>query len=138
MAHRLKMTVPGRPEYVGTVRIAVSHAASRAGFDIEALEDIKVAVSEACTNIICHAHVDSDYSYDVTLELHESKITISIQDSGAGFGMEDYVEPDPSEAKGSGLGIFIIRALMDEVEIQSELGSGTDIRMTKYLKQKPV
>ena len=138
MVDRLKMNVPGRPEYVGTVRIAIAHAASRAGFDIEAIEDIKVAVSEACTNIVCHAHDNSDSSYDVTMDLEETKITISIHDSGSGFGLDDYVEPDPGEVKGSGLGIFIIRALMDEVDIQSELGAGTDIRMTKYLKEKHV
>jgi len=138
MTHRLKMNVPGCPEYVGTVRIAIAHAASRVGFDIEAIEDIKVAVSEACNNIICHAHDDPDFNYEVHMDLEDSKVTILIKDNGSGFGLENYIEPDPQEAKGNGLGIFIIKALMDEVDIHSELGLGTDIRMTKYLKLKTV
>jgi len=136
MTDRLKMSIPGKPEYVGTIRIAIAHAVSRLGYDIEAIDDIKVAVSEACTNIICHAHEDPNFTYDVELEIEESKITVLISDSGSGFGMDDYVEPIPGESRGSGLGIFIIRALMDEVEIQSELGAGTDIRMTKYLRKQ--
>jgi serine/threonine-protein kinase RsbW len=136
MTDRLKMNIPGKPEYVGTIRIAIAHAVSRLGYDIEAIDDIKVAVSEACTNIICHAHKNREFTYDVELEIEETKITIIIKDSGMGFGLDDYVEPVPGESKGSGLGIFIIKALMDEVDIQSELGAGTDIKMTKYLKEK--
>jgi len=135
MADRLKMSVPGTPEFVGTVRIAVAHTASRAGFDIEAIEDIKVAVSEACTNIICHAHDDLEFSYDVAVEIEETKISVIISDTGVGFGLEEYKEPVLGEASGGGLGIFIIKALMDEVDIHSEVGTGTDIIMTKYLKR---
>ena len=137
MTDRLTMAVPGKPEYVGTVRMAVAHVASSIGFDIEAIDDIKVAVSEACTNIICHAHGGGAFMYDVIIDLEESrKITVTVKDTGVGFGMEDYVEPVPGESSGSGLGIFIIRALMDEVDIQSIPGKGTNILMAKYLGAK--
>jgi serine/threonine-protein kinase RsbW len=136
MTDRLKMIVPGKPEYVGTVRIATAHIASRVGFDIEAIEDIKVAVSEACTNIICHAHEDPNFSYEVSVEPDDAGISILISDKGVGFGLNEYKEPVPGETKESGLGIFIIKALMDEVDIHSEIGSGTDIRMTKYLEKR--
>lgn len=140
MNDRLTMIVPGKPEYVGTVRIAASHVASRAGFDIEAIEDIKVAISEACTNIVCHSHENVDFTYSVELELEPegNKFSITVKDEGVGFGVDDYVEPVPGEERESGLGIFIIRALMDEVDISSELGVGTKICMTKYLRSTPV
>lgn len=134
MNDRLKLNVPCKPEYVGTVRIAAAHVASRAGFDIEAIEDIKVAISEACTNIICHSHEGPEVSYDVVLELEETKFSITVKDGGVGFGIENYVEPVPGEENGGGLGIFIIRALMDEVDISSELGVGTMIYMSKHLQ----
>ena len=134
MTDLLKLSVPGKPEYVGTVRMAVSHIAANAGFDIEAIDDIKVAVSEACTNIICHSHKHSDYSYDVIVEREEKKLTISVVDYGIGFETDDYVEHVPGETRGSGMGIFIVKALMDEVDIQSTIGEGTNIRMTKYLQ----
>ena len=138
MNDRLTMNVPGKPEYVGTVRIAAAHVASRAGFDIEAIEDIKVAISEACTNIVCHSHENLDFTYDVELELEDAKILITVKDEGVGFGVDDYVEPVPGEEREGGLGIFIIRALMDEVDICSEIGVGTKIRMTKFLRSTPV
>ena len=135
MTDRFALNVPGKPEYVGTVRMTVAHVASRAGFDIEAIEDIKVAVSEACTNIVQHSHTDEDFAYDVVLELEEDKkLMITVKDTGVGFGVEEYVEPVPGEPAESGLGIFIIRALMDEVDLHSEPGVGTKLHMTKYLQ----
>ena len=134
MNDRLILNVPCKPEYVGTVRIAAAHVASSAGFDIEAIEDIKVAVSEACTNIICHSHESPDVSYDVVLELEDEKLSITVRDKGVGFGLDDYIEPIPGEERERGLGIFIIKALMDEVDISSELGVGTNIYMVKHLQ----
>jgi len=133
---RLTMTVPGKAEYIGTVRIAVAHAAGQAGFDLEAIDDIKVAVSEACTNIVCHAHEGSDYNYEVILEVGEGAFSVTVRDFGAGFDPESYTEPDPGEVRSSGLGIFIIRTLMDEVDIESAPGSGATIHMTKRLRDK--
>jgi len=136
MADILKLSIPGKPEYVGTVRLAVSHVAASAGFDVEAIDDIKVAVSEACTNSICHSNHTSEYTYDVIIEREENRLTISVEDKGVGFKTESYVAPVPGETRGSGMGIFIVRALMDEVEIKSEVGIGTNIRMTKYLQSR--
>ncbi|MDR0853544.1 MAG: ATP-binding protein [Clostridiales Family XIII bacterium] len=131
MSDLLKLIVPGKPEYVGTVRLTLSSLASSVGFDIEAIEDIKVAVSEACTNIIRHAHEGEEYNYGVTCEVEDGKITISVEDDGRGYDVGQYEEPDLDEINEGGLGIFIIKALMDEVSITSEVGVGTHIKMTK-------
>jgi len=136
MTDILKISVPGKPEYVGTVRIAIAHIAAGIGFDIEAIDDIKVAVSEACTNIICHSHNHSNFSYDVIIEREEKSLVITVKDGGVGFETDEYIEPVPGETRGSGMGIFIVRALMDEVDIQSEVGVGTNIRMKKYLQSR--
>ena len=136
MVDRFTLNVPGKPDYVGTVRMTVAHIASRAGFDIEAIDDIKVAVSEACTNIIMHAHDDDAYNYEVLIELGEDVLAITVKDDGEGFGIEDYEPPTPGGSQGSGLGIFIIKAMMDEVDIQSEQGVGTTIRMSKRLQSQ--
>ena len=136
MADQLMMSVPGKPEYVGTVRIAVAHVASNAGFDIEAIDDIKIAVSEACTNIINHAHKCPEFSYDVILEVGEEGLTITVKDFGIGFNVENSTKPVSGEPQESGLGLFIIKALMDEVSINSAPGHGADIKMTRYLPDK--
>lgn len=133
MADLLKFSIPGKPEYVGVVRLAVSSVANRAGFDIEAIEDLKVAVAEACTNAILHGVTENCCNYDVELLVEENKLTIEIKDNGAGYNIEGYREPDISNPKEGGLGIFIIKSLMDEVDILSSTGKGTIIKMTKYI-----
>lgn len=139
MRDNFKLIVPGKPEYVGAVRLAISSLANNAGFDIEAIEDIKVAVSEACTNIVRHGNVnleeDSYVEYEVSCEIFNDRLSISVADDGAGYNTSNYQEPQlPSEEAG-GLGIFIIRALMDEVEVESEVGVGTHIKMIKYIQE---
>jgi serine/threonine-protein kinase RsbW len=106
--------------------------ANQAGFDIESIEDIKVAVSEACTNIITHSDI-GDLAYNVTCAIDTDKLEISVEDDGVGYDMKNYKEPDLEVPKEGGLGVFIIRALMDDVEVNSKQGAGTSIRMTKYL-----
>ncbi|MDR0852022.1 MAG: ATP-binding protein [Clostridiales Family XIII bacterium] len=135
MTDTLKLSVPVKPEYVGTVRLAISSLANKAGFDIEAIEDIKVAVSEACSNIVCHSTIDEDRLYNVICEIFSDRLSISVEDEGVGFDVNNIPEPDLSEHTGSGLGVFIIRALMDEVDVSSKVGSGTSIRMVKYLPE---
>lgn len=134
MSDILKLMVPGKPEYVRTVRLAVSSLADNAGFDIEAVEDIKVAVSEACSNIVCHGQQEEEeIFYKVICEILNDRIEILVEDEAGGYDISKYQEPTVGEIKEGGLGVFIIKALMDEVDILSELGVGTSIRMIKKL-----
>ena len=97
---------------------------------IDDIEDIKVAVSEACTNAIKHS---LDNKFGVTFEVLENGLAIEIQDNGKGCDVDCLGKPDLENPKENGLGIFIIQTLMDEVSIESENNKGTKIRMTKYL-----
>lgn len=131
MTDTLKLQLPGKPQYVSTVRMVIASLANSAGFDVEAIEDMKVAVSEACTNVVCHGAGDEEL-YEVTFELTDEQFCISVQDQGEGYDMNQYQEPNLDCPKEGGLGLFIIQTLMDEVESTSEPGKGTKIRMVKY------
>ena len=135
MTDLLKFSVPGKPEYVGMVRLAVSSLANCAGFDIEAVEDIKVAVSEACNNVVCHGAADYCDCYQVDCEIGDDRIIISVSDQAGGYELAKYQLPNLEDPNEGGLGIFIIKALMDEVDILSELGTGTCIKMVKYISR---
>lgn len=137
MKDNFKLVVPGKPEYVGAVRLAVSSLANNVGFDIEAIEDIKVAVSEACTNIVMHGDSGENgcVEYEVSCEICDESICICVEDSGPGYDTNQYKEPELPSVKEGGLGIFIIKALMDEVKVESEIGKGTQIRMVKYINE---
>jgi serine/threonine-protein kinase RsbW len=129
--------VPGKPEYVRTVRLAISSLAGCAGFDIEAVEDIKVAVSEACSNIVCHGIKEQNPAYEVSCEVLDDRIVICVVDQAGGYDVSGYREPAVGVLKEGGLGIFIIKALMDEVRILSEVGRGTRIQMIKLHPPAP-
>jgi serine/threonine-protein kinase RsbW len=133
MPDTLILSVPGKAEYVSTVRLAVSSLAAQSGFDVETIDDIKVAVSEACSNILCHSKIGDDGSYRVECTRHDGRIEITVADDGVGFDADSYETPDPDCLHAGGLGIYIIKALMDEVEVTSRDGAGAVIRMTKHI-----
>lgn len=126
----IKMEIASNPQYVSVVRLTTSGIANKIGFCLEDIEDIKVAVSEACTNAIKHS-LDNKFSVEYTI--FENGLTIGITDSGKGYDVNSIDEPNLEEPKESGLGLFIIQSLMDEVDIKSNVNYGTVIKMTKYL-----
>ncbi|HSQ90134.1 MAG TPA: ATP-binding protein [Romboutsia sp.] len=126
----IKMEITSNPEYVGIIRLTTSGIANKIGFSMDDIEDMKVAVSEACTNAIKHS--DDDVLY-IAFKILEDGITIEIQDKGKGYDIESIPQPDLNNPKESGLGLFIIQTLMDEVSIESKDNQGTTIKMTKYL-----
>ena len=126
----IKMEIASNPQYVSVIRLSTSGIANKIGFCLEDIEDIKVAVSEACTNAIKHS-LDNKFSVEYTI--FENGLTITIIDSGKGYDVDSIDVPNLEEPKESGLGLFIIQSLMDEVEIKSNINYGTVIKMTKYL-----
>ncbi len=135
MRDNFKFTVPGKPEYVRAVRMAIASLACNLGFDVEAIDDIKVAVSEACTNIVAHGcREGEDVEYEVTCELFDDRLSICVEDECGGYHIGSYKKPELPAEESGGLGLFIIESLMDEVNIESQVGVGTHIKMVKYIQ----
>ncbi|WP_053955180.1 ATP-binding protein [Inediibacterium massiliense] len=133
MGDHFSMSVPSKPEYVNVIRLTASAIACRMGFNIEQIEDIKVAIAEACTNAIKHGINNGEQNFKIEFLVDEEKIEIHVEDEGYGFLCSEIEEPDLSNPKEGGLGIFIIKSLMDDVQIMSSVGKGTKITMIKYL-----
>ena len=129
----MRFSVPGKPEYVSMIRLAVSSAANTAGFNIEEIDDIKIAVSEACTNVVCHGQLNENDVYEVICNIGENEFFISVEDKAGGYDVDEYKKPSIDELKPGGMGLYIIQALMDKVDIVSQVGQGTKIEMIKYL-----
>ncbi|MDR2133221.1 MAG: ATP-binding protein [Clostridiales Family XIII bacterium] len=133
MADVLKFMIPGKPEYVRTVRLAISSLAGSAGFDIEAVEDIMMAVSEACSNLVCHGVCARDASYEVSCEMFGDRIVIRVENSPDCCEEGENAERRPVSFREGGIGLNIIRTLMDEVDVLSDAGRGMRIQMIKYM-----
>lgn len=129
----IKLSVPNKPEYVSVIRLTATGIANRMGFDIEDIEDIKVAISEACTNAITHGACKDEENFYIDFFTDEKKLTISVYDNGRGCLTKNIKTPNLGELKEGGLGVFIIKSLMDDVEILPNNGRGTIIKMTKYV-----
>jgi serine/threonine-protein kinase RsbW len=134
----VNLNIPSSSEFVSIVRLAVSGIASRMQFTIEDIEDIKISVSEACTNSIQHGYKTDNPSNTIaiTLIIHDEKLEITVQDKGSGFDvskLDKTPSPQIEEDKmGLGLGLTFIKNLMDEMNLESKIGVGTTLKMAKY------
>ena len=126
----IKMEISANPEYVSIIRLTTSGIANKVGFCLDDIEDLKVAISEACTNAIKHSLEDR---FTIIYTMIEKGLTIEIIDNGKVYNTKELIEPDLDNLKESGMGLFIIESLMDEVNVESTEGKGTSIKMTKYL-----
>jgi serine/threonine-protein kinase RsbW len=124
-ASEVRLTMPARPEGVGVVRQALAGMADALDFDAAVLADMKMAVTEACTNVVVHAYDDAG-ELEVEMTADELGLTILVRDQGTG------IRPHParSETPALGLGLPLIAALSDAFELRGSAGRGTEVRMT--------
>ncbi|RAP27135.1 histidine kinase [Candidatus Marinamargulisbacteria bacterium SCGC AG-333-B06] len=141
MAARLEVSlkIPSMPEFVGVVRLAISGIAARMNFTIDEIEDIKISVSEACTNVIQHAYGSSPNPEEDIIEINayivDDNLEIYVKDYGQGFDLSIIGTPEQREKSkekmGLGLGLTFIKSLMDDTNFESVEGKGTTIQMKK-------
>ena len=136
--NKVSITIPSSSEYVGVVRLAISGIATRMNFTVEEIEDIKIAISEACTNAVQHAYPNKTGHIDIKSTIDDDKLTIEVSDQGVGFDtsiLGSKEQREKSEKKlGLGLGLTFIKNLMDDANVYSSVGKGTTITM---IKQRP-
>lgn len=137
VAQAVRLTIPAKPEYITLGRLALTGLARLRAEPLsqELLGDLKLALTEACTNSVRHAYAGGEGVVEITYELHADRLVVEVCDQGEGF------EPpaDPSRALSEealsegGLGIAIIEALADEFEISERAQGGSRLRFVKRL-----
>jgi serine/threonine-protein kinase RsbW len=134
----IELEIPARPEFVALARLVVSSLAStRRDLADDRVDDLKVAVSEACTNAIeAHHSAETHDSVVVRCTEFDDRLQIDIEDRGEGFDPESLPEhppvTDPERLNFErGLGIPLIRTLVDEVDIDSS-GDGTKVSLVMH------
>lgn len=133
MADTISLKIPNNTEYIAMVRISAAYVASKLDFDIETIEDIKIAISEACNNAIQHSNQENDY-FEIEYTIENNAFVACIKDSGKGFADEEYCEPNLEQLNENGLGIYIMKTLMDKVVIEANNNQGTCVKLFKYQK----
>jgi serine/threonine-protein kinase RsbW len=131
----VRLTIPAKPEYITLSRLALAGLARVRRFGDDTLADLKLALTEACSNSVRHAYGGGEGHVDISFELRDDRLIVEVADDGTGF--------EPAELDGNGadaelteggLGIAIIRSIADEVEIgDGPGGRGSRLRFVKLL-----
>ena len=130
----VRLTIPAKPEYITLGRLALTAIAGVRPVSDEALHDLKLALTEACTNSVKHAYDENGVgSVDIVYELLADRFAVEVGDAGSGFDPSGGQVNGDDELEEGGLGIAIIRALTDEVEIGVREGGGSRLRFVKLL-----
>ena len=130
----VRLTIPARAEYITLCRLALTGIARLRELSDELLADLKLALTEAASNSVRHAYGDADVGVvQISYELFPDKLVIEVVDEGEGFDPVAAAD-NVGELSEGGLGIAIIRAIADEVEIGAQPGGkGSRLRFEKAL-----
>jgi serine/threonine-protein kinase RsbW len=127
--NEVRLEIPVHADYVDLVRLCLYGIASKMGFSSEAIDDMKVAATEACNNAVLHANPQGT---------DETSLVIRIKDNGQSFNYTETITQESSlhnkeisELRTGGLGLFLMQALMDKVTVHTE--NGTEVILTKYI-----
>jgi len=130
------INIPSTTESLSTVRKWITNLAEQSGFDDKSIQELTLAVDEACSNVVRHAYPNrDDGEVRITCKIDKKGMIVTIQDQGKGFIPDSYKEPSLSDSikdrRGGGYGVMLIRKLMDEVEYRTR-NHKNEVRMTKH------
>ena len=130
----LELVFPAHARYLSLARLGLAGVAPVAGLDAAELADLKLAVTEACANVVRHAYPDGyGGAVKVRIAVVDGTVRVDVADAGRGIDSDGVEEWDPDELREAGMGLAIIRSVVDEVEIESPDEGGTVVRLTKRL-----
>ncbi|WP_426503939.1 ATP-binding protein [Dactylosporangium sp. McL0621] len=142
MRLQFSLELPRDAALVRDARRTLDGALAGAGVTQECRDDIRLALTEACGNVVSHASLASDYHIDVSVEGGEC--VIEVTDDGGGFdpALVPAVEPvepaaEPEGLKESGRGLQVLAAVVERLDVVSVQDTGTLVRFSKHLEWDP-
>ena len=135
------LKIPSQTDNLELIRNFVAGLAKKVGFDEDESNKIELAVDEACTNVVEHAYQhDESRDIDIAIKIDYNKFTVIVTDRGRSFNFEELELPDMksylAELRVGGLGIYLMKTLMDEVDYRSKPGVKNEVKMVKYFLKK--
>ena len=126
------LCLPRDSSSVPVVRHLFRSSMERLGVESECVDDMELAVTEACTNVLQHASGTNE-EYEVGVEVNEKQCEIRVTDTGQGFDEAD-IGLAADVASESGRGIQLMKALVDKVQFRSKPQDGTIVHLIKELQ----
>ena len=131
MELRIALSLPRDEVSVPLVRRLTSNAMRLLGVDGDCLDELQVALSEACANVLRHAQAQDDY--EVRVRVDGRSVVIEVVDRGTGFDATTLGKRDAHPEAEQGRGIQLMRALVDEVDFAQAEPQGTVVSLTKRI-----
>ena len=134
-AETVELRMDARPENLVLARLALGGVAARTPLAADVVADLKLAVTEACTNAIEHAYAGNPGANEIVVRFafDDDALSVEVQDWGTGFDTEIEPPPDEELRDRAGVGLMLIRSLTDELTIESG-GAGSTISFAKRLR----
>ena len=130
----VRLTIPAKAEYITLGRLALTAIARVRPLSEETLSDLKLALTEACTNSVRHAYREGRAgTVEILYQIAPDRLVVEVADDGQGFEPADLGGRGNGDLSEGGLGIAIIRAVADEVEIDERESGGSRLRFVKFL-----
>jgi len=134
MRESVVITVPSHPKYLSVIRATTITFGKLYGIREAELEDIKLAIDEACANVIKHAYKgDTTKKFIVKYKIEKNVFTIIIEDNGLKADIEFIQGRDLNDIRPGGLGIHFIRKVFDGFRFDDHKKKGNRLILTKYL-----
>jgi len=138
---KYQFIVPGDPKALCNIRWVITRLATAAGLNADQIDQVEVAVDEACTNVLDHAYKTRDPKPPLHLEIQtddNGSFIVDVLDSGASFDFASYVPPKfPDhwmEGHERGVGLYLISQFMDEVQYNKLDDQTNRLRLIKHCK----
>ena len=133
----VRLDIPAQAEYVVLGRLALAGLLRNRGYSDDAVADLKLALTEACANSVRHAYDHEHGQVHLSFAVADDRVIVEILDEGAGFHEDDVDCPEcqgmPDLEMDGGMGISIIRAVVDEFKLERPDAGGTKLVLTKLL-----
>lgn len=131
----VEFRIPSDPRLLKVVRAGITHLCQLAGFAEEDRNGITLAVDEACSNIIKHAyHGKTDKLIIIRCRLREDGIEVILRDFGKRADIKEIKSRELDDVRPGGLGVHLIKSVMDVVIYDNSLAQGTQLTLAKYLR----
>lgn len=135
--NEMEIRFDSRSENEGFARVSIASFLTQLNPTVEEVADVKTAVSEAVTNAIIHGYEQRVETVRIHCSIENQLFTVEISDRGKGIAnVEKAMEPmftTKPEDDRSGMGFSFMEAFMDSVEVESKVGEGTSVKMTKTI-----
>ena len=137
MPETVEIKISAEPRLLKIVRLTVHYICELTGFSDDESNNIILAVDEACSNIIKHAYESqSSQPIHIACNIFKDRLEILLRDFGKKANMDEIKSRELDDIRPGGLGVHLIKSIMDKVDYDNNVEIGNRLRLVKFIQKK--